>query len=76
MEAGLIFSLNVLFDLKIDKKDQVRMAQIAENEFVGVNTGILDQYSSSMGREGSALLLDCRELTSEEVKIADDLQVV
>ena len=47
--------------------------QKAENEFVGVNTGILDQYSSAMGQAGCALQLDCRDLTSENVDIADRL---
>jgi len=59
--------------------DPVRMAllgQQAENEFVGVNTGILDQYSSAMGRESCALLLDCRQLTSEDVSIPADLRIV
>ena len=37
-----------------------RFGQRAENRFVGVNCGILDQYSSALGRAGSALLLDCR----------------
>lgn len=55
------------------------MAQIgqkAENEFVGVSTGILDQYSSAMGKEGCALQLDCRHLTSENVRIHPDLSIV
>jgi galactokinase len=59
--------------------DPVRMAQLgqqAENEFVGVNTGILDQYSSALGQAGNALWLDCRHLTSEAVRMAAGLQVV
>jgi galactokinase len=59
--------------------DPVQMAllgQKAENHFVGVNSGILDQYSSALGREGCALLLDCRHLTSRATPIAPGLQVV
>jgi galactokinase len=59
--------------------DPVQMAlygQEAENKFVGVRTGILDQYSSALGQAGSALKLDCRSLTSEDVQIAEGLQVV
>lgn len=52
------------------------LAQRAENEFVGVNCGILDQYSSAMGQAGCALLLDCRDLSSRAVPIAPDLQLV
>lgn len=59
--------------------DPVVMAQIgqkAENEFIGVSTGILDQYSSAMGKRGCTLLLDCRHLTSENIRIHPDLAVV
>ena len=38
------------------------LGQRAENEFVGVNCGILDQYTSVLGQAGHALLLDCRHL--------------
>jgi galactokinase len=59
--------------------DPVRLAllgQRAENQFVGVNSGILDQYSSAMGRAGCALLLDCRSLESQPVPIAPGIQVM
>jgi galactokinase len=50
--------------------------QEAENKFVGVNSGILDQYSSALGKEGCALKLDCRHLSSETVQIPKDVRVV
>jgi len=59
--------------------DPVRMAlmcQRAENEFVGMNCGILDQYTSVMGQAGCAVLLDCRHLTSQPVALPADVQVV
>ena len=52
------------------------LGQRVENEFVGVSCGILDQYTSVLGTAGHALLLDCRELTSEAVSIAPELAVV
>jgi len=52
------------------------LCQRAENQFVGVNCGILDQYTSCAGREGCALLLDCRDLTNRPVKLAAGIQVV
>jgi galactokinase len=48
----------------------------AENEFVGLNCGILDQYSSAMGEEGRVLLLDCRSITSQTKPITPDVQVM
>jgi galactokinase len=59
--------------------ESVRMAllcQRAENEFVGMNCGILDQYTSVMGQAGCALLLDCRDLSSRPVTLPDGVQVV
>jgi len=52
------------------------LCQKAENEFVGVKCGILDQYSSCLGREGCALLLDCRDLSTRAVWIAPGIRVV
>jgi galactokinase len=52
------------------------LCQRAENEFVGMNCGILDQYTSVMGQPGCALLLDCRHLTSKSVALPDGVQVV
>lgn len=50
--------------------DRLRLATLcrrAENHFVGVNCGIMDQYASVFGIEGKALLLDCRSLESRPV---------
>lgn len=52
------------------------LCQRAENRFVGVNCGILDQYTSCLGQEGCALLLDCRDLTSQAVAIASGICIV
>jgi galactokinase len=74
MACGVVFQAVGGFRL-----DPVRMAllgQRAENRFVGVNCGILDQYSSALGQAGSALLLDCRDLTSQAVPIAAGIEVV
>ena len=52
-----------------------RLCQRAENEFVGVRCGVLDQYSSCLGEEECALLLDCRNLSTRPVPIARGMQV-
>ena len=46
--------------LHIDRIDQARLAQRAENEYVGAPTGLLDQLSSLFGEESTALLIDFR----------------
>jgi galactokinase len=56
-----------------------RMAQLclkAENEYIGLNCGILDQFSSCLGREGCALLLDCRDLSTRRVQVAEGIRVM
>lgn len=50
--------------------------QQAENEVVGVSCGILDQFSSLLGQEGRALLLDCRDLSYRHAPIAAGLALV
>jgi galactokinase len=52
------------------------LSQRAENEFVGMNCGILDQYTSACGEPGAALLLDCRSLTSRPVSMPESIAVV
>ncbi|MDT5227252.1 MAG: galactokinase [Mycobacterium sp.] len=55
------------FGRHIDRLDQARLAQRAENEYVGAPTGLLDQISSLFGAESTALLIDFRELTVSPV---------
>ena len=78
--AALEVAIAVLFDtlggLDLDPVQMALFCQRAENEFVGMNCGILDQYSSLMGRAGSVLLLDCRDLTSRTKRVAEGIQVV
>ena len=52
---------------RIDRLEQARLAQRAENEYVGAPTGLLDQLSSLFGAESTALLIDFRKLTVEPV---------
>ncbi len=51
-------------------------AQKAENEYVGVNCGIMDQFISALGEEGHALLIDCRSLHYRRVPFPADTSLV
>lgn len=62
LEAGLAFALNIMFDLRIDDLELVKMSQRAENEFVGVQCGIMDQYVNIFGEQDKVLRIDCRSL--------------
>jgi galactokinase len=69
IEAATALALDTLFGLDLSKKDLAILCQKAENDFVGVPTGIMDQYASLLCAAGSALLLDCRSLEAEIVPL-------
>lgn len=55
---------------RFDRTWLARLCQMAENEFVGVRCGIMDQMICLHGVEGHAMLLDCRHLTFEHVRVS------
>ena len=59
------FALNQLFGMKISHKDIALMGKKVENEFIGVNSGIMDQFAVAMGKKDKAILLDCDSLDYE-----------
>ena len=65
VESGMLFALNELFGLGLERPALARLAQRAENNFVGMNCGIMDMFASLMGKKDHALLLDCRSLETE-----------
>ena len=69
IEAATALALNTFFHLNISRKDLAVLCQRAENAFVGVNSGIMDQYASLLCKEGMALLIDCRSLEAEQVPL-------
>jgi galactokinase len=56
---------------EIDPLELVARTNKVEREFVGLPCGVMDQYASVFGREGHAVLLDCRTVTSEYVPLPD-----
>ena len=69
IEAATALALDALFGLGLDKKSLARICQRAENGYVGVQSGIMDQYASLLGEAGCALLIDCRSLEAETVPL-------
>jgi galactokinase len=67
LECAIALALTSLGDLDIPRGDLVTLARRAENEFVGVPTGIMDQSASLLCQAGHALLLDCRSLEGAQV---------
>jgi len=65
LEGGVLFGLANLFDWDIPPVEMAKIAQEAENKFVGVQCGIMDQFISLNGKKGQAMKLDCRSLEYE-----------
>ncbi len=76
LEAGLAFALNTMFKFGIDKMLLVKMAQRAENEFVGVQCGIMDQYINIFGEKDNVLQIDCRSLGHKYYPFHHDVAIV
>ncbi|MDR2650448.1 MAG: galactokinase [Clostridiales bacterium] len=62
-------ALNSLFNCGMDRLEMVKLCQRAENGYMGVNCGVMDQYAVGMGKTDCALLLDCGKLTHEYVPL-------
>lgn len=65
LEVSVVHGLNLLFRLNIPRMEMVKIARRAEDEFVGVQCGIMDQFISVFGQERKALFLDCETLEYE-----------
>ncbi|MEK3988850.1 MULTISPECIES: galactokinase [Robertmurraya] len=63
MLMGVI--LDEVYNLKIARVELVKLGQKVENKFIGVNSGIMDQFAIGMGKENCGILLDCQTLTYE-----------
>ena len=60
--CSLAWSINSLFNLNITRKEIALLCQRAEHNFVGIKSGIMDQFTSMLGRQGHVMLLDCQSL--------------
>lgn len=76
LEAASATLFEVLGGFTLDPVFKARLTQKAENNWVGVNCGILDQYSSILGEQHKALMLDCRSLTHDYASVPPDLRIV
>jgi galactokinase len=69
IEAATALALDAHFGLGISRKDLAVLCQRAENDYVGVASGIMDQYASLLCEAGAALLVDCRSLEAKSVPL-------
>ncbi|MFX6357426.1 galactokinase, partial [Acinetobacter baumannii] len=59
LTSATLFALNQLFSLGLGKTVMAKLAQQVEHHFAGVNCGIMDMFTSLMGKENHAIQLDC-----------------
>jgi galactokinase len=76
IEVAFAYAWQELSGLEIDRRELALLCQRAENAYVGVNCGILDQMASAWGVEGHARLLDCRTLESQLVPLPQGTSIV
>ncbi len=69
IEAATALALGGLFRIEVSRKDLALLCQRAENKYVGVPSGIMDQYASLLCEAGAALFVDCRSLEAESVPL-------
>lgn len=67
MVMGII--VKTLFDIEISTLEMVKLAQDVENNYIGVNTGIMDQFSVGFGKKNQVILLDCDTLDYEYAQV-------
>ncbi|MGX1195466.1 galactokinase [Metabacillus sp. SLBN-84] len=68
--------LEALFNLKIDRIEMVKLGQVVENQYIGVNSGIMDQFAIGMGKKACGMLLDCQTLNYRYAPIELDHHVI
>ncbi len=69
IECALAFGLNELFQNNFSRKELAHLTQMAEHHFVGVKCGIMDQFTSLLGKNQKALFLDCKTLEHEYIPL-------
>lgn len=69
VEVAFALAMLAANERSLDEVELALLCQRAENEFVGMRCGILDQFTSAVSREGSALLLDCRSLEVKSIPL-------
>lgn len=76
LEVATATAFKALGNFELDPVKLALLCQRAESEFVGMNCGVLDQYSSALGEAGYSVVLDCRNLTHQLASVPEDIRVV
>jgi galactokinase len=69
IEMVTAFALNDLLETKLEILDLIKLSQKAENDFVGVKCGIMDQFAAGMGKKDHAVFINCKTLDYETIPL-------
>jgi galactokinase len=69
LEAGFALGICSLFNLQKSRQELAQLAHRSSNNFLGIPSGIMDQFASLLGQRGQAIKLDCRSLQYEYVQL-------
>ena len=76
VEVAFAWTWRALSDLDLDRTEVARLCQRAENEYVGLRCGIMDQMAAVWGQAGHVLLLDCRTLEVKPIRLPPSVAVM
>lgn len=76
VEMAFMIAWEALGDWTVPPMQRALLGQRAENQYVGVNCGIMDQFASACGVENKLLLLDCRSLEWKTIPLPEDISIV
>ena len=76
VEVATAFAFKTLSNLDLPLEQMPKLCQRAENVFVGVQCGIMDQFSVTLGQRDHALFLDCRTLDYQRAPLPADIRIV
>jgi galactokinase len=76
LELALARAFALVSDLKWNPVEMALLCQKAENHWVGISSGIMDQLISAMGKKDHALLIDCRSLETQQIPLQEGTRIV
>jgi galactokinase len=76
VEVSMAYTWQVLAGFELSRVKLALLCQRAENEFVGMNCGIMDQFVSTLGQRDHALLIDCRSLDHQPVPLPTGVAII
>jgi len=76
LEVAIAYSFQLLSNLEIEPLQLALLCQGAENGFVGVQCGLMDQMTSALGEKGRALFIDCRSLDRQLIPVPPEVDII